>query len=98
MRLEEFAVDAILASVKRFTQGVPFDVYLHGSRLDDTLKGGDIDLFIVVPQEQVETLSKRKHYLLSAIKSEIGQQRLDVTICSSHSSFFLNSEKIQLSS
>ena len=56
-------------------------VYLYGSRLDDSLKGGDIDLLV---------LSRRLGFpdkidLLIAIKDRLGEQRIDLSIKSRES-------------
>jgi len=57
------------------------EVYLCGSRVDDTLAGGDIDILLLVksPEDRAGLIS-RKHHLLSALKAEIGDQRIDLTI------------------
>ena len=45
IRLNSFEVDAIKKAFKEvFKEG---EVYLFGSRVDDTKRGGDIDLYLV---------------------------------------------------
>jgi len=52
-------------------------IYLFGSRVDDSLKGGDIDLFI----DTVTTNKlQKKIEFLSALKQRIGDQKIDVVI------------------
>ena len=51
-------------------------VYLFGSRADDSKKGGDIDLYMVVPN--LENLMQKKIDFLVAVKREIGNQKIDV--------------------
>ena len=51
-------------------------VYLFGSRADDNKKGGDIDLYMVVPN--LENLMQKKIDFLVAVKREIGNQKIDV--------------------
>lgn len=51
-------------------------VYLYGSRVNDTIKGGDIDLLVVS-----ETLGfSEKISVLIEIKDSIGEQRIDLMI------------------
>lgn len=51
-------------------------VYLYGSRADDSLRGGDIDLLVVSA-----TLDfSNKITLLADIKSRIGEQKIDLSI------------------
>ena len=51
-------------------------IYLFGSRVDDSKKGGDIDLYMVLPN--LENLVKKKIDFLVAVKREIGNQKIDV--------------------
>ena len=52
------------------------DIYLFGSRVDDTKRGGDIDLYIVV--SNLENLMAKKIAFLAALKRDIGDQKIDV--------------------
>jgi len=54
------------------------EIYLFGSRTNDTLKGGDIDLFIV--PETFKDLTEKKIDFLVKLKRSIGEQRIDVVI------------------
>jgi hypothetical protein len=51
-------------------------IYLFGSRTDDTKKGGDIDLFIMSENLNLD----KKLNILSAIQKEIGEQKIDILI------------------
>jgi predicted nucleotidyltransferase len=51
-------------------------IYLFGSRVDDSQKGGDIDLYLVINNK--ENIFRRKVKFLSRIKREIGDQKIDV--------------------
>lgn len=51
-------------------------IYLFGSRVDDSLRGGDIDLFIETDVK--ESLFTRKIRFLSKLKQQIGDQKIDV--------------------
>ena len=51
-------------------------IYLFGSRVDDTQKGGDIDLYLVITN--FDNLFEKKLKFLSRIKRELGEQKIDV--------------------
>ncbi len=53
-------------------------IYLFGSRVDDTKRGGDIDLYIV-PNNKDE-LRKKKIDFLVKLDEYIGEQKIDVVI------------------
>lgn len=74
MRLIDAEVQAILKSVEKMDPDA--DVILYGSRLNDALKGGDIDLLVIS-----ESLSfADKIDILMAIKDLLGDQRIDLSI------------------
>ena len=52
------------------------EIYLFGSRVDDSKKGGDIDLYLVI--EDKSNLFKKKIKYLSKIKRELGEQKIDI--------------------
>jgi len=58
--------------------GAGTEVYLFGSRVDDTRRGGDIDLYIV-PGEKTELFEKKSRFL-AQLWSLIGEQKIDVII------------------
>jgi len=56
-------------------------IYLFGSRTDDSQKGGDIDLYIILDyKEKAETLFDKKIEFLGRLQSKIGEQKIDVII------------------
>ena len=61
-----------------FKQG---NILLFGSRVDDSLRGGDIDLYIVpsATLDRTEVLDKKINFLVK-LKSLIGDQKIDVII------------------
>ena len=59
--------------IKIFKEG---EIYLFGSRVDDNKKGGDIDLYIVVPNLK-NLMAKRIEFLVK-LKREIGNQKIDI--------------------
>ena len=64
--------------LETFKQG---HIFLFGSRVDDSLKGGDIDLYIVpsVKLDSSEMLDKKINFLIK-LKNLIGDQKIDVII------------------
>ncbi len=52
------------------------DIYLFGSRVDDIKKGGDIDLYLDIPNH--DNLFDKKIKFLSRIKRELGDQKIDI--------------------
>lgn len=78
MRLSEFEIDCIttLAS-QHFGTGV--QVFLFGSRTNDQLRGGDIDLFI---QNQDGKLidTRTKINFITDLIIQIGEQKIDVIL------------------
>jgi predicted nucleotidyltransferase len=52
------------------------EIYLFGSRVDDSKKGGDIDLYLVL-KEHTNILEKKLKFL-SRIKRELGEQKIDI--------------------
>jgi predicted nucleotidyltransferase len=54
-------------------------VWLFGSRADDRLKGGDIDLFLETTLDADERL--RRHFrLLVQLQQHLGEQNIDVVL------------------
>lgn len=51
-------------------------IYLFGSRTDDTKKGGDIDLYIRTPD--TNNLMHKKLDFLVKLKRAIGNQKIDI--------------------
>ena len=77
MRLKQQQIDFIKSSAKLcFNDDIK--IYLFGSRVDDTKKGGDIDLYIET--EIKEEIIQRKIKYLVALKKELGDQKIDVVI------------------
>ncbi len=56
--------------------GMQSSVILFGSRVDDTAKGGDIDLYVVTDNE-TELLAKKLRFL-TLLEKTFGEQKIDV--------------------
>jgi predicted nucleotidyltransferase len=80
MRLTTNQIEGIILALAPFA-APPAELRLYGSRVRDDLKGGDIDLLLIVETEvAANTFLENKHILLSAIKKNIGDQKIDLTI------------------
>jgi predicted nucleotidyltransferase len=55
-------------------------IILFGSRVDNSLKGGDIDLYLL-PEERTDLLHKKLRFLVM-LKKHIGDRKIDVLIVS----------------
>ena len=75
MRISQFYRDVIKSKAKEVF-GKDVKVNLFGSRIDDTQKGGDIDLYIVVSNQQ--DLFQKKLRFLAQVKRVLGEQKIDV--------------------
>ncbi|MEW5888532.1 MAG: nucleotidyltransferase domain-containing protein [Pseudomonadota bacterium] len=55
-------------------------VYLFGSRIDPTKRGGDIDLLVHIPGVAVDHALRIEEKLLARLWDEIGDQKIDVVV------------------
>jgi predicted nucleotidyltransferase len=77
MRLSTFEITAIKQNAKNIF-GDAAKVYLFGSRVDDSKKGGDIDLYVI--SENQDNLYEKKIKFLSALDMSLGEQKIDIVI------------------
>lgn len=85
MRLTTLQVDSIVSSLTPFVSHEHAELRLYGSRVNDQLKGGDIDLLLLVETASVaEAICEKKHYILAAIKRLLGDQKIDLLITEKH--------------
>lgn len=83
MRLSSAQQQQIITAIQPFINQQSAELRLFGSRVNDAAKGGDIDLLLVMANEQaVQQLLEEKHKILVAIKSQIGEQKIDLLIAS----------------
>ena len=76
MRLTDYEIESIKKVFEEsFGNG---QIYLFGSRVDDTQKGGDIDLYIQT--EDKDDLMIKKIRFLARLKEKIGDQKIDVVM------------------
>ena len=82
MRLQPFERESI-RSIARQIFGEGTKVTLFGSRVHDTMRGGDIDLY-VLPSDQALADAKKIDFLV-ALKLALGDQKIDVIIAKDQS-------------
>lgn len=83
MRLKEFERAAIISTVKYFDENAR--VYLFGSRVDDTKKGGDIDLLVM----SYRLTSDDKRAIKIKLYELIGEQKIDIILAENDSDPFV---------
>jgi uncharacterized protein len=74
LRISEAEHNAIVQCIHDLDAGA--EVYLFGSRTNNDLKGGDIDLLVI---SNVITISGKIDLLLK-IKDAIGEQKIDILV------------------
>lgn len=74
MRLDQFQISIILEGVEKFC-GKTAQVWLFGSRVDDTKKGGDIDLYIEL--ESTIDMLQAKLKLMGYFERILGERKID---------------------
>ncbi|MCX6075110.1 MAG: nucleotidyltransferase domain-containing protein [Campylobacterales bacterium] len=90
MRLSNRYVEVIKKYFNLFFQNG--EIYLFGSRVDDSKKGGDIDLYLVLKEHS--NLFEKKIKFLSRIKRELGEQKIDI-VFNTDSSRLIEKEALQ---
>jgi len=88
MRLTEFQSSRIRTGTLRFF-GSDSHVWLFGSRVDDSQRGGDIDLYIESEIENPAELVDAKLNFLVEMHRLLGDQKIDVVLCRRQSSVVL---------
>lgn len=81
MRLTKYERDAIKkAFLETFLGG---HIYLFGSRVDDSKRGGDIDLYLC-PSVEFDNERERKIQFLIKLDESIGEQKVDVVMAKNY--------------
>lgn len=79
MRLSAEQIKAIKQETEHFF-GAQAEVWLFGSRVDDTKKGGDIDLYVRSGTSDADQLAASRFAYLAQLKQRIGDQKIDLVL------------------
>jgi tRNA nucleotidyltransferase (CCA-adding enzyme) len=81
MRLTSEQINQLVTAIAPYITGEHAELRLYGSRASDNLKGGDIDLLLLLDKnELVSEINFEKHRILASIKQHIGDQKIDFFI------------------
>lgn len=81
MRLRSDHRNKIVAALSPFITGHGAKIFLFGSRTKDHLKGGDLDLALIIQDQVVyQSLKAKKHELLSALHRDLGERKIDIRL------------------
>ena len=78
MRLSLFEIETIVKLKNKYF-GKNDKIYLFGSRVDDSKKGGDIDLFIDLENKEQEYYDKKQKFI-AELQEHLGEQKIDLVI------------------
>ena len=78
MRISSRTASIITTLVQKHF-GLESSVYLFGSRVDDTARGGDIDLYIEVPQDLSDKF-RTTNAFNAELQRMLGEQKIDVIV------------------
>lgn len=88
MRLTEQEKTAICeAFLRHFSQND--HLWLFGSRVDDSKKGGDIDFYVETEEKDTRIALEKKLSFLNDLWSSLGEQKIDVVLNLIHSDYSL---------
>lgn len=79
MRITETERRTILDAAGRHF-GPEVRVYLFGSRVDDTARGGDIDLYLERVDLDAAAVLERKLGMRAELHAALGEQRIDLVV------------------
>lgn len=74
MRISEFEKEIIINAIRKNFNEVK-KIILFGSRIDDSKRGGDIDVLLLTPDD--DTFIKKIH-ALTDMQLRLGEQRIDL--------------------
>jgi predicted nucleotidyltransferase len=74
MRLTDHERDVVVKAIRAADPDA--QIWLHGSRVRDDARGGDIDLLVLSQRIQL----REKLDVLVRLHSQLGEQRIDLTV------------------
>ncbi len=83
MRLSKNEIDVFVTVLSSYVDKGDGQLFLYGSRTDDALKGGDIDLLVVIRSfAKLKTVNGMRSNILSLFKKSLGERRIDLSVIS----------------
>lgn len=82
MRLSQFQIDTLKRNATE-AFGPNSCLILFGSRVDDNLRGGDIDLYVTGFNQSIDLQLEAKLHFLVKVKQALGEQRIDLVFAPS---------------
>ncbi len=79
IRLTEEELKAI-KDIARQVFGDNVKVWIFGSRVNLKLRGGDIDIYIEIPDYEKSNIFKKKVKYLVNLEDKIGEQKIDLIV------------------
>lgn len=79
MRLSSSQIEAIKQETEHCF-GAQAEVWLFGSRVDDTAKGGDVDLYVRAASSDADKLAVARFAFLARLKRRIGDRKIDLVL------------------
>lgn len=79
MRLSSEQIEAIKQETEHFF-GAQAEVWLFGSRVDDNLRGGDVDLYVRTASSDADQLAAARFAFLARLKRRIGDRKVDLVL------------------
>ena len=79
MRLSSSQIEAIKQETEHFF-GAKAEVWLFGSRVDDTAKGGDVDLYVRAVSSDADELADARFAFLARLKRRMGDRKIDLVL------------------
>ena len=79
MRLTSFQQQTICDKARHYF-GNMTQVWLFGSRVDDSKRGGDINLYIEPENQDISLIAMAKLHFLRSLHSELGEQKIDIVL------------------
>ncbi|WP_457622330.1 nucleotidyltransferase domain-containing protein [Persephonella sp.] len=79
IRLTKEELEAIKETAKQVF-GSNVRVWIFGSRVNPELKGGDIDIYIEIPDYEESNIFEKKIKYLVNLEDKIGEQKIDLLV------------------
>lgn len=79
MRLSSDQVEVIKQETEHYF-GAKAEVWLFGSRVDDTAKGGDVDLYVRAATSDADQLVAARFAFLARLKRRMGDRKIDLVL------------------